>query len=253
MKNNATTILTSSVGVLDSLNPFTIAVHILLLGILKNINRIAIYVLSILVVYLIGGVAIFTGLSTFFDYLMEQFSSIPKWVLYIIKLIFGIILVVYGFIQLRKSSESKQLSKSPDVSTWALIVLGAGGTLSDLPTAIPYLGFIAKMTEMRVDIITGITLLLVYCLIYVLPLIIICILYLKFQDKIKSKTEFIVAKIGKANKYIIIVFCGVIGIIFIMDSVLFFYGHSNEVVMQSQHLQGALHEQAPQHHWNDRD
>lgn len=46
-------------GVVDSLNPFTIALHILLLGILKNVNRIAIYVLGILIVYLVGGIAIF--------------------------------------------------------------------------------------------------------------------------------------------------------------------------------------------------
>jgi len=211
-------------GVIDSLNPFTIALHILLLGILKNVNRISIYVLGILIVYLVGGIAIFTGLSAVFDYLGKQFESIPDFMLYGIELILGIILVVYGITEWRKSSEQKQVSKNLDVSTWALISLGAGGTLTDLPTAIPYLGFIAKMTEMKVDIVIGIAFLFVYCIIYISPLLLIWVLYLKFQDRIKDKMESIVKRIEKANKYIIVFFCEGIGIVFILDSILFYLG-----------------------------
>ncbi|MBA2123328.1 hypothetical protein B9J78_00005 [bacterium Unc6] len=211
-------------GLVDSLNPFTITVQILLLGTLKNVNRIAIYISGILVIYLVGGIAIFTGLSTIFNYLIEQFLSIPELVLYSIQLILGVILVVYGFIALRKSNESKQLPNNPGVSTWALISLGAGVTLvADLPTAMPYFAFIAKMTEMRVDIIIGVTFLLAYSIIYVLPLIITWALYLKFQDKIKSRMAFVVAKMEKVNKYIIVGFC-VVGILLIIDSVLFYVG-----------------------------
>jgi len=211
-------------GVVDSLNPFTIALHILLLGILKNVNRISIYVLGILIVYLVGGIAIFTGLSAVFYYLGKQFESIPDFVLYGIELILGIILVVYGITEWRKNSEQKQVSKKLDVSTWALISLGAGGTLTDLPTAIPYLGFIAKMTEMKVDALTGIAFLFAYCIIYVFPLFLIWVLYLKFQDKIKDKMETIVKRIEKSNKYIIVFFCEIIGILFILDSILFYLG-----------------------------
>jgi len=211
-------------GVVDSLNPFTIALHILLLGILKNVNRISIYVLGILIVYLVGGIAIFTGLSAVFDYLEKQFESIPDFVLYGIELILGIILVIYGITEWRKNSEQKQVSKKLDVSTWALISLGAGGTLTDLPTAIPYLGFIAKMTEMKVDALTGIAFLFAYCIIYVFPLFLIWVLYLKFQDKIKDKMETIVKRIEKSNKYIIVFFCEIIGILFILDSILFYLG-----------------------------
>jgi len=211
-------------GVVDSLNPFTIALHIFLLGILKNVNRISIYVLGILIVYLVGGIAIFTGLSAVFDYLGKQFESIPDFVLYGIELILGIILVVYGITEWRKNSEQKKVSKKLDVSTWALISLGAGGTLTDLPTAIPYLGFIAKMTEMKVDALTGIAFLFAYCIIYVFPLFLIWVLYLKFQDKIKDKMETIVKRIEKSNKYIIVFFCEIIGILFILDSILFYLG-----------------------------
>ncbi len=211
-------------GVVDSLNPFTIAVHILLLGILQNVNRISIYVLGILIVYLVGGIAIFTGFSAASDFLIEQFALIPDFVLYGIEGILGIVLVIYGFLEWRKDTEKKQVSKNLDVSTWALIGLGAGGTLTDLPTAIPYLGFIAKMTEMRIDIFTGILFLIGYCLIYTSPLVLIWVLYLKFQDQIKDKMELIVKRIESANKYIIVIFCEVIGIGFILDSLLFFLG-----------------------------
>jgi len=211
-------------SVVDSLNPFTIAIHILLLGILKNVNRISIFVLGILIVYLVGGIAIFTGLSAVFDYLGKQFESIPDFALYSIELILGIILVVYGITEWRKNSEQKQVSKNLDVSTWALISLGAGGTLTDLPTAIPYLGFIAKMTQMKVDMVIGIALLFAYCIVYIFPLLLIWVLYLKFQDRIKDKMESIVKRIEKANKYIIVFFCEIIGIVFVLDSFLFYLG-----------------------------
>ena len=211
-------------GAVDSLNPFTIAVHILLLGILTNVNRISIYVAGILIVYLVGGIAIFTGFSAVSDFLVEQFALIPDFVLYSIEGILGIILVIYGILEWRKNSQKKQVSKNLDVSTWALIVLGAGGTLTDLPTAIPYLGFIAKMTEMRIDILTGILFLIGYCFIYTFPLLLIWVLYLKFQDRIKDKMELVVKRIESVNKYIIVTFSEIIGIIFILDSVLFFLG-----------------------------
>jgi cytochrome c biogenesis protein CcdA len=211
-------------GAVDSLNPFTIAVHILLLGILKNVNRISIYVAGILIVYLIGGIAMFTGFSAVFGFLSEQFALIPDFVLHGIEGILGIVLVMYAISEWRKHHEQKQITKSLDVSTWALIVLGAGGTLSDLPTAIPYLGFIAKMTEMKVDILTGILFLAGYCLIYTFPLFLTWGLYLKFQERIKDKMELIVKRIESVNRYIIVIFCGIAGAYFILDSVLFFLG-----------------------------
>lgn len=211
-------------GAVDSLNPFTIAVHILLLGVLKNVNRISIYVAGILIVYLGGGIAIFTGLSAASDYLAQKFALIPDVVLYGIEGILGIVLVVYGIREWIKGSEHKQVTKSLDVSTWALIVLGAGGTLTDLPTAIPYLGFIAKMTEMKVDFLTGLAFLIGYCLIYTFPLFLIWGLYLKFQNRIKEKMELIVKRIENANRYIMVVFSAIVGIVFVLDSILFFLG-----------------------------
>jgi cytochrome c biogenesis protein CcdA len=213
-------------GAVDSLNPFTIAVQILLLGILKNVNRISIYVAGILLVYLFGGIAIFTGFSALADYLVDQFALIPDVVLYGFGGLLGMVLVVYGILEWRKNGEQKQVAKTLDVSTWALIVLGAGGTLTDLPTAIPYLGFIAKMTELKVDILTGILFLVGYCLIYTSPLFLIWGLYLKFKDRIKDKMELIVKRIESANRYIIIVFCEIVGVYFIVDAALFFLGNS---------------------------
>lgn len=212
-------------SLVDSLNPFSIAVHIFLLGILKNTNRIALYVLGILLVYFLGGIVIFTGLTTVFDKLAEKFATIPEFVLYVVESIFGVALAVYGFIEYRKGNKSYQVLEGKDVSAWTLILLGAGGTLSDLPTAIPYLGFIAKMTEMRIDILIGCGLLLIYNIIYILPLLIIWALYLAYKDKIRDRMEAITVKIEKANKYITVIFCEIIGFVFIVDSFMYYIGY----------------------------
>jgi cytochrome c biogenesis protein CcdA len=211
-------------SLVDSLNPFSIAVHIFLLGVLKNTNRIIFYVIGILVVYLVGGMLIYTGSTAIFDKLAEQFTTVPELVLYILESIFGVILIVYGFIEFRKENKPRQLQVGKDVSTWTLMLLGGGGTLSDLPTAIPYLGFIAKMTEMKIDIWLGCSLLLLYNVIYILPLLIIWALYLKYKDSIRDRMESITTKIEKANKYIIVTFCEIIGIVFIIDSIFYYIG-----------------------------
>jgi cytochrome c biogenesis protein CcdA len=211
-------------GLVDSLNPFSIAVHIFLLGILKNTNRIVIYVVGILLVYLLGGIAIFFGMTVIFSRLLEQFALIPELALYLLQVLLGFVLVVYGIAEYRKPHHSQMPSAENDVADWKLFLLGAGGTLSDLPTALPYLGFIAKMTEARVDVIFGLFLLFVYNFIYILPLLIIWGLFLWFRDSIRNKMEAITRTIERANKYILVVFCEMIGCFFIADALFFFLG-----------------------------
>jgi len=211
-------------GAVDSLNPSTIIVLVLLLGMLENVNRVAIYVAGIWIVYFVGGIAVFTGFSTVGGYLAEQFALIPDYVLYGLEGLLGIGLIVFGMLEWRKHSGQKQVTKSLGVSTWALIVLGAGGTLGDLPTAIPYLGFIAKMTEMGVPLLQGIGFLIGYCLVYIFPLLLLWGLYVKFQNQIKDKTESIVRRIESTSRTIMFAFGGIAGAILMFDAVLFFFG-----------------------------
>lgn len=211
-------------GLVDSLNPFSIAVHIFLLGILKNTNRIALYVFGILLVYLLGGIAIFSGLTVIFSRFLEQFALIPESALYLLQALLGFVLVVYGIVEYRKPHQSQMPSAESDVAGWKLFFLGAGGTLADLPTALPYLGVIAKMTEARMDVITGIFVLFAYNVIYILPLLIIWGLFLWFRNRVRNKMEAITQIIERINKYILVVFCEIIGSLFIMDALFFFLG-----------------------------
>jgi cytochrome c biogenesis protein CcdA len=211
-------------GAVDSLNPSTIIVLVLLLSMLENVNRVAIYVAGIWIAYFVGGIAVFTGFSTVAGYLAEQFALIPDFVLYGLEGLLGISLIVYGMLEWRKQGGQKQVAKSVEVSTWALIVLGVGGTLGDLPTAIPYLGFIAKMTEMRVSLLTGVGFLIGYCLVYIFPLLVLWGLYVKFQNQIKDKTESIVRRIESTSRTIMVAFGGIAGAILMFESVLFFFG-----------------------------
>jgi len=210
-------------GVVDGLNPSTIIVLVILLGTLKNVNRVSIYVAGIWIVYFVGGIAIFTGFSAVAGYLAELFALIPDLILRGLQGLLGIVLVVYGVLEWRKRNGQKQVTKSLDVSTWALIILGAGGTIGDLPTAIPYLGFIAKMTEMRVALLPGIGLLIGYCLVYVFPLMLLWGLYLKFQDRLKGKTGSIVKRIESTTRIIMVALVGIAGALLMVDSVLFFF------------------------------
>lgn len=217
-------VLLVSMGLIDSLNPFSIAAQIFLLGVINNINRIGFYVLGVLLVYFFGGIFIFSDLPTVISELHKDLSFVPLVDVYILKSTLGLILIIYGVHAFKKNQQTQSLEEKPDLSNWTLAAIGGGGTLADLPTAIPYLGIIDEVTEMGVNIFFGSALLLVYNLIYILPLLIIWALYFIYKDNAKAKLAPLANFIIAANKYFTTFFCVVIGAMLVADFVLYCLG-----------------------------
>ena len=115
-------------------------------------------------------------------------------------LIVVLIYYIYRSINNINKSNDKKESKINSVNPLTLFMLGAGGTLMDIPTSVPYLAFISKMMSLNYGMSKVIPYLLVYNLIYLLPMILILVLNIFFHTKIAGKLQKISVIIGKINK-----------------------------------------------------
>ena len=122
-----------------------------------------------------------------------------------------------------KDSDTKE-KEITSLNPLTLFALGAGGTLMDIPTSVPYLAFISKMMSLDYNINKVIPYLLVYNLIYLIPMIIILLLNVFFHNRIVNRLEKTKMLIGKINKWVILVFCIVLALILIIDVTSFIIG-----------------------------
>lgn len=205
-------------GLLDSLNPFSIGLQIVLLPIVKKKYHTIWYIVGVFVTYFIGGIVIFTGLGILVKnwFLNVNFSLTPY---PLIELILGMLLLFYVIIKIFKSNSTKQNIKAFSIHPGALFFLGASGTVFDLPTAIPYLAILAKATEMHFTILQVVPYLIFYCTIYLLPMIIIQMLYGILHEKITPTLNIITKWFDKINRILIITFSILISVFFIIDSI----------------------------------
>lgn len=210
-------------GLLDSLNPFSIGLQIVLLPILKNKHHILWYIIGVFVTYFFGGILIFTGLDVLLANLFSNinFSLMPY---PLIELILGILLLSYTFITIFKRNDNKDSKKAFSIHPGALFFLGATGTIFDLPTAIPYLAILGRATVMKFTILQLLPFLILYCIIYLLPMIAIQITYLLFHEKILPSLNKIKMWFDKINKLLMVIFSLLISLFLILDSIFALVG-----------------------------
>ena len=170
-------------ALIDSINPCAIGVLILMISVLlatkQSVTKMVLlgglYILSVLVVYLLAGL----GLVYFL-------SRIPLVVTEYISILVGLLIVAAGLIEIKDffwygrwvslSIPGRFMNKLHSLSTRAtvsgVIVLGAFVSAVELPcTGAPYLAIITLLSQ-YFDV-TAFMLLVLYNIIFVLPLIII--------------------------------------------------------------------------------
>jgi len=208
-------------GLLDSLNPFSIGVQIVILPVVKKISHVIYYIVGIFVTYFIGGVAIFAGIDTL---LKQWFVDInfSEWPFPYIGLILGTGLLVFAIFKIFKSNGIKANPKEFSVHPVALLFLGVSGTAMDLPTGFPYLAVLAKGIEIQFAVLQIAPLLALYCFIYVLPLIIIQLSYGALHEKISPALHGIKIWLERANRFIIIILSTITSLFLIITSILSF-------------------------------
>lgn len=129
----------------------------------------------------------------------------------------GVGLVIVGFfffyrrlkkkkkIDTDKQSNEKMVSAPKSVKPVFLFFFGASNTVGDLPTAFPYLLFVAKLVEAKQTLGAVLLLMVIYCLVYILPLIIVYFLYLLSRKKLERLIEKVQTKVAALSEWAAII------------------------------------------------
>lgn len=216
------TVITTSF--FDSLNPSAIAQQMLLQAMVKNKRHIWFFIFGIGTANLALGLAIYYGIATWVSKLLSKAIEIYPWYVYgaalgagILCLLLGIRLISKTKRNIKNSVEVTTEVKNPSqISPLFLFFLGAAFCAVELTSAFPYFGFLAILTTYNLIFPLVIVFLIIYDLIYVLPLILLYFAYNKLQGTaIIKKIESILSKVAA---YIVPVVVTLLGIL------LLYYG-----------------------------
>ena len=156
-----------ALGLLDSLNPATILTGILLLATVRPMPRFWAFTFGTVVTYLALGVLLYFGLG----FLGPQ-SPVFAWFRVGLGVAFLGIALYFSFRPM--PSLSVTLGR---INPLALVGLAVTSTLSDFPTAFPYLAFLERLSSANLADGLALLLLLGYNLLYILPLLLLVVFY----------------------------------------------------------------------------
>jgi cytochrome c biogenesis protein CcdA len=159
-----------TIGFADSLNPSTIAPAMYLATSRRDPRgQVAEFTVAVFLVYLLGGLAVALGPGE----LVLDLVPHPKPELkYLFEIIGGVVLLTLAAVlwAFRKLLAQRQLPETRTEGRSSAI-LGATITAVELPTAFPYFAAIAAIVGADLDVVGALSLLLLFNVCFVLPLI----------------------------------------------------------------------------------
>jgi cytochrome c biogenesis protein CcdA len=162
-------VLVLLVGGVDSLNPSTIAPALYLAAGSRPRRRLGELIIGIFVVNLVGGLVIALGPG---QALLDLAPHPGEHLRHLIELGLGAaILVLAGGLWHERRRIARRVSEKPDRLDRSSLLLGAGISAVELPTALPYFAVIAAVVESGHAIPLQVVLLALFNLVFVLPLL----------------------------------------------------------------------------------
>jgi cytochrome c biogenesis protein CcdA len=205
-------------GLLDSLNPATIIAMVFLLSTTNPLPRTVSFLLGVGITYFVCGLLVHLGFSSVFDYVQTFLAS--TWG-YAVRALLGVALVVTSlWLYYRKSEIS---TKTPAViQPAATFIFGVTSTISDMPTAFPYLVALERINTINPDFVTTFVLLLYYNILYALPALILLFSYLIARRHAATVIENIKNFFQRWMKPVSVVTLSIFGVLLLVDSGAFF-------------------------------
>lgn len=209
-------------GLLDSLNPATIIAMVFLLSTTNPLPRTVSFLLGVGITYFVCGLLLHLGFSSVFDYVQSFLKS--TWG-YVARALLGVTLVVVSLWLYYKKSETT--TKTPTaIHPVATFIFGFTSTLSDMPTAFPYLVALERVSTINPDLITTLFLLFYYNVLYALPALILLFSYLLAQRHATTIIETIKAFFQRWMKPVTLAALSIFGVLLLLDSGAFFISGS---------------------------
>ncbi len=158
-----------SIGLADSLNPTTIAPALYLAHGERARERVAEFTLAVFVVYLLGGVALLLGPGQLILSLVPKPDAEDR---HVIQIVAGAAMLVAALLLwLHRDRLSNRALPTGDPHGRSGAILGATITAVELPTAFPYFAAIAAIVGSGLSVPKQLTLLLLFNICFVLPLL----------------------------------------------------------------------------------
>ena len=151
-------------ALVDSINPSAIVVTLLLLSTAGSRAhvQVPVYVGTIFATYFLLGVLMVLGVGALLPTVSEEAG-------FVIQIVIGLALLTYGLTGSRRRASEPTTVRPSAGSYAALVLLGVTVTVMELPTAVPYFGAIALISEAELSARSWVPLLVVYNVIFVLP------------------------------------------------------------------------------------
>jgi cytochrome c biogenesis protein CcdA len=179
------TLLVSLVAIaaLDSLNPTAIALQIYLLSTPRPIARSISFIFGVFLAYWAAGLLVILGLrQLMMTVIADTDFSLPEPYLYTIQFLIGFALLIAGC-SFKTSTSADQEKRPKKLTMDRTFFMGMAMTILEFPTALPYLVAIEQIAKAKLDLFTIMSLLGLYNLVFVSPLIILVIIYIIFQQQ----------------------------------------------------------------------
>jgi cytochrome c biogenesis protein CcdA len=222
-------------ALIDSLNPSTVAAQVLLLALKKPVSRVISFILGTFVMYIAFGFVIIFILGEPIKGFFYELGSTD----YLILLAIGIALIAVGtilglkrYIGKEGRSKSEGYVKKAMAPMMAMLktlnpvhtfFFGMASTAFDLPTSAFYFVALASLLEAGVGPFETTSLLILYNLLYILPLIVILLIYMIARDRSGPLMNRINKLIGEWSGRLVISILICIGVILVVFSMAFFY------------------------------
>ena len=173
-------------GLVDALNPYTIAILLIALPMVRKKWHASLFILGTYVTYVTIAILLFFGVGHLLGAVLGEWLGTHQTILGIIQLFcagFAVIGLVWWVMnwykKVRLASEPPNLNRKPTVMTapWFILGLAIVSTIYDSPSAVPLFWFLGVLTQFEVQVTFAIPLFLVYCFIYISPMIVLYVLY----------------------------------------------------------------------------
>jgi cytochrome c biogenesis protein CcdA len=170
-----------AIAALDSLNPSAIAMQVYLLGTINPILRSIAYITGIFFAYWTSGLLAVLGLNRLIQTVFVKSGfSLSTPLFYKIQFLTGLMLLVVG-ITLRISPQPEPVKAPKKLNLAKTFLLGMSVTILELPTALPYFAAIEQLARANLDLLSTMSILALYNLIFVLPPIALVVIYIFFH------------------------------------------------------------------------
>ena len=214
-----------AIAALDSLNPTATAIQVYLLSTPKPIVRSLLFILGVFLGNWTAGLFIVLGFGKMITTLISSAGSfLSNPIIYVLQFIIGTVMLAVGW-TLNTTDEHKAVKHPKNLKPTYTFLLGLGVTIWEFPTALPYLAALERVIQARLDLLSSISVLGLYNVLFVLPLIVLLGIYIVFQESAAALLQAINRSINKfAPKILRVILIG-LGAVLIIDCIAYLFGH----------------------------